>query len=106
LIRTTQSAEGVSFAVKVHPRGKRDRICGQVGDALKLEPTAPPIEGRANEACIRFFSDFLKVPRSSVTIAAGTNNRNKVIRIAGISSGRLEQALAGALQTHDKKAQG
>jgi uncharacterized protein (TIGR00251 family) len=103
LIKTTDTAEGVSFAVKVHPRGKRDRICGQVGESLKLELTAPPTEGRANEACIRFFSDFLKVPRSSVTIAAGTSNRNKIIRIAGINAIKLDQAFAAVLGTPDKK---
>jgi len=99
----TATAEGVSCAVRVHPRGKRDRICGQVGESLKLELTAAPVEGRANEACIRFFSDFLKVPRSSVTIAAGTSSRNKVIRIAGINADKLEQALAAVLGAADKK---
>ena len=77
--------EGVSFAVKVRPRAKKDAITGELGDALKISLTAPPIEGRANEACIEFFAKTLRVPRSSVTIASGVGGRNKVIRIAGVT---------------------
>jgi uncharacterized protein len=84
---------GATFAVKVHPRAKKDGITGEIGDALKLALTAPPIEGRANEACIEFFAKLLKVPRSSVSIAAGQNNRNKVIRVAGVSAGEVRKRL-------------
>jgi uncharacterized protein (TIGR00251 family) len=58
---------------------------GEIGDALKLSLTTPPVEGRANEACIEFFAKLLKVPRSSVTIASGQTSRNKVIRVAGVT---------------------
>jgi len=85
LIPTQQTAGGVTFAVKVHPRAKKDAITGEVGDALKLSLTAPPIDGRANGACIEFFAKLLKVPRSSVTIASGQSARTKVIRVSGLS---------------------
>jgi uncharacterized protein (TIGR00251 family) len=49
---------GVSFAVKVHPRAKKNAITGQVGDALKVALTAPPADGKANDACIEFFANF------------------------------------------------
>lgn len=75
----------VTFAVKVHPRAKKDGISGELGEALKLSLTAPPLDGRANQACIEFLAKLLKVPRSSVTIASGHTNRNKVIRVAGVS---------------------
>jgi uncharacterized protein (TIGR00251 family) len=76
---------GVTFAVKMHPRAKKNAITGVLGDALKVSLTAPPLEGRANEACIEFFANLLKVPRSSVTIASGEKSRSKVIRVAGLS---------------------
>lgn len=85
MIRIEDGKAGVSFAVKVHPRAKKNAITGEVGDALKLSLTAPPIEGRANESCIEFFAKLLKVPRSSVTIASGQASRNKVICVAGVS---------------------
>jgi uncharacterized protein (TIGR00251 family) len=86
-------APGATFAVKVHPRAKKDAITGEIGDALKLALTAPPIEGRANEACVEFFAKLLKVPRSSVSIAAGQNNRNKVIRVVGLSADEVRKRL-------------
>src|ERR1700679_1751275 len=76
----------VTFAIKVHPRAKKNAIIGEVGDALKLSLTAAPVDGKANQACIDFFAKLLKVLRSSVTIAAGQTSRNKVIRVAGLSA--------------------
>lgn len=97
MIPIQQQGASVTFSVKVHPKARRERIAGVVGAALKLETTAPPVEGKANEACIRCFAALLKVHRSSVTIAAGRSSRNKVIRVIGISAARVEQALAAAL---------
>ena len=89
---------GATFQMKVHPRAKKNAIVGQVGDALKLALTAPPIEGRANEAVIAFFAELLNVPRSSVTITAGQSSRNKVIRIAGVTALQVEQRLRQAME--------
>ena len=86
MIPLQESGGGVSFTLKVHPRAKKNAITGEFGDALKLSLTTPPIDGRANEACIEFFAKLLKVPRSSVTIASGQTSRNKVIRVAGVSA--------------------
>jgi uncharacterized protein (TIGR00251 family) len=86
LIPMQESGSAVTFAVKVHPRAKKNAITGELGDALKISLTAPPIDGKANEACIEFFAKLLKVPRSSVTIASGHTSRSKVIRVAGLSA--------------------
>ena len=93
MIPIKESASGVTFSIKVHPRARKDAIAGQLGDALKLSLTAPPIDGRANHACIEFFANLLKLPRSSITIASGQNSRNKVIHIAGLSAAELRQRL-------------
>ena len=93
MISINQSPGGVSFAVKVHPGAKKNAITGELGDALKLSLTAPPVEGRANEACIEFFAELLKVPRSSVTIASGQNSRRKVIRVAGLKAEEIRSRL-------------
>lgn len=93
MIPIRESGDGVSFAVKVHPRAKKDAITGEIGDAIKLSLTTPPVEGRANEACIEFFAKLLKVPRSSVSIASGLNSRNKVIRIADVSGDHVRERL-------------
>jgi uncharacterized protein (TIGR00251 family) len=93
MIELKESPAGTTFAVKVHPRAKKNAITGEVGDALKLALTAPPVDNKANEACIDFFAKLLKVPRSSVTIAAGQTSRNKVIRVAGLSTEEVRQRL-------------
>jgi uncharacterized protein (TIGR00251 family) len=87
------SSAGVAFAVKVHPRAKKNAITGEVGDALKVSLTAPPVDGRANDACIEFFAKLLKVARSSVTITSGESSRNKVIRVAGLSAEEVRRRI-------------
>jgi uncharacterized protein (TIGR00251 family) len=88
-----ESPDGVRFAVRVHPRAKKNAITGEFGESLKVSVTTPPVEGRANEACIEFFANLLKVPRASVTIAAGQSSRNKVIRVAGLSAQEIQDRL-------------
>ena len=83
----------VTFAVKIHPRAKKNAIGGELGEALKVSLTAPPLEGRANQACIEFLAKLLKVPRSSVTIASGHANRNKVIRVAEVTEQYVRERL-------------
>ncbi|HKD02300.1 MAG TPA: DUF167 domain-containing protein [Terriglobales bacterium] len=93
MIPIKQSASGVTFAVRLRPRARKNEITGEAGDALKLSLTAPPLEGRANQACIEFFAKLLKLPRSSITIAAGQGSRNKVIRVAGLSAEEVGRRL-------------
>ena len=95
MIPLHESGNGVSFAVKVHPRSKKNAITGEFGEALKVSLTRPPVEGRANEACIEFFAKLLKLPRSSVTIASGQTSRDKVIRVAGVSAEYVHDRLRG-----------
>ena len=73
------------LTVRVIPRSSRNAIAWEQG-MLKARLTAPPVDGKANEACIEFFAKLLNVSRSSVTIAAGQASRNKVIRVAGLSA--------------------
>jgi len=98
LIPVHDTPAGATFQVKVHPRARKNAITGVLGDALKLALTAPPVEGRANDACIAFFADLLNVPRSSVTIAAGESSRQKLIRVAGLSAAQVHETLQAILR--------
>ena len=93
MIPLCESADGVTFAIKVHPRARKNSITGELGDALKLSITSPPIDGRANQACIEFLAKLLKVPRSSVTIASGQSSRDKVVRVVGLSADEVRQRI-------------
>jgi hypothetical protein len=93
MIPIYDSAGGATFAVKVHPRAKQNVITGEIGNALKVALTAPPVDGKANQACIDFFAKLLKVQRSSVTIASGQTSRNKVIRVEGFSAEEIRKRI-------------
>jgi len=85
------------IAVKVHPRAKRSAVTGRLGDApnhqWKLSLAAPPVDGKANDECVRFFAELSGVPRSRVRIIAGAASRSKVVEIEGISQAEIEQKL-------------
>jgi uncharacterized protein len=97
MVAVKDTPGGATFAVKVHPRARKNAVTGVVGDALKLSLTAPPLEGRANQAVIDFFADLFQIPRASVTIASGTTSRNKIVRITGLSRVAVEQRLMAIL---------
>ena len=97
MIPVYENAKGVIFSVKVQPRARRNAITGVLGDALKLALTAPPVDGRANQAVIEFLAEVLEIPRASVTIASGETSRKKVVRVTGVSKRIVEQKLEAVL---------
>ena len=101
MVPVKDTTHGATFFVRIHPRAKRNAITGELGDALKLSLTAPPLEGKANAACVEFLAQLLNLPRSSITIAAGLSSRNKVIRVAGLSAAEVQQRLRSALPSSE-----
>jgi uncharacterized protein (TIGR00251 family) len=83
------------IAIKVHPRAKRTAITGRLGEAYKLDLKAPPVDGKANEECIRFLAELIGVPRSAVRIVQGAAGRMKVVEIEGVEAAELERRITG-----------
>ena len=77
---------GVTFSVRVIPRASRTEIVGLHQGALKIRIAAPPVEGAANDELVRFLSKKFKVARAAVTLVAGANSRNKVVRLANLTA--------------------
>ena len=96
MIPVHDTPAGAVFSVKVQPRAKKNAITGELGDALKLALTAPPVEGRANEACVDFLAKILELSRSSITIAAGATSRTKLIRVNGVTAAEVTKRLQKA----------
>ena len=71
--------------VRVQPRAKKNALAGQIEQEWKLLLTAPPIEGRANQACIAFFARELGISQSRVRMLSGEKSRHKVLELDGIS---------------------
>lgn len=83
----------VTFEVRVQPRAPRTEIAGTHEGVLKLRVGAAPVEGKANEECLRFLAKILDVPRSSVEIVKGSSSRNKVVRVRNSSEALVRRAL-------------
>jgi uncharacterized protein (TIGR00251 family) len=93
MVSVHDSPGGVTLSVKIHPRAKKDAITGILDGALKVSLTAPPIDGKANDACIAFLAKLLQLPRSSVTIASGQTSRGKLIRVSGLSAEEVRRRI-------------
>lgn len=89
-----ETEDGVSFKVKVQPRSGKNEVCGLMGDALKIKLTAPPVDGEANEACLRFLAQWLAVPRSRFSLVSGQTSTQKIIRVTGVKTKDLLDRLA------------
>jgi uncharacterized protein (TIGR00251 family) len=88
----------VRLAVHLMPNAKKTEVVGLLDDMLKIRLRAAPVEGKANEALIRFLAETLDVPRSAVTIKLGQLNKNKVleIRSARLTPALMDAALIGS----------
>ena len=78
--------------VRVVPRSSKEGVAGFEGGVLRIRLNAPPVEGKANEALVRFLAKAVGVPRSRITLVKGEKGRNKIVRVDGITR---EALLAG-----------
>jgi uncharacterized protein (TIGR00251 family) len=86
-------ADGCTLAVRVHPGARRNSVTGVHADAVKIALTAPPVDGKANEALIAFLADALRLPRARVALVSGLTSRAKILRITGKSAAEVAAAL-------------
>jgi uncharacterized protein len=75
-----------TFQIRVQPRAKRNAVTKIADGSLKVYVTAPPEDGRANEAVVEAIAEWLGVKRRQVEIIRGATSRNKVVRITGSTS--------------------
>lgn len=78
-----RNGENITLTLHVQPGAKRSEIVGLHGEALKIKLAAPPIEGRANDALLRFIADIFAVPLRNVELKQGGQSRHKVVAISG-----------------------
>jgi uncharacterized protein (TIGR00251 family) len=79
-----RSEEGnITLTLHIQPGAKRSEVVGLHGDALKVRLAAPPIEGRANEALLRFVADSFEVPLRQVELLRGAQSRHKMVKVTG-----------------------
>jgi uncharacterized protein (TIGR00251 family) len=96
-ISVTPHAEGSLLAVRAQPGARKNAIVGEHGAALKIAVTAPPEDGRANDALTVLLQQWLGLARSQVELANGKRNRSKQFLIRGLTPGELQALLAKKL---------
>jgi len=71
------------LSVRIIPNASKTEVAGKEGATWKIRVSAPPIEGRANEALVDFLSDVLDVPKTSIQIIKGYSSKQKILDIPG-----------------------
>ncbi|HNY49426.1 MAG TPA: DUF167 domain-containing protein [Smithella sp.] len=85
-----ESKKGLTFDIQVNPNASRAEISGVQEGVLKLKVTAPPVEGAANEACIKLLAGELKLKKSQLEIFSGSKSRKKTVMVKNVSKPELE----------------
>lgn len=88
--------EGLTLRVRVRPRAAREAVDGERQGALLVRLTAPPVEGRANEALARLLGRTLDVAPSAVKVLRGETGRDKLVAVAGLSAAAARRRLESA----------
>ena len=86
--------EAATIRVRVQPRASRDEIVGERAGALVVRLTAAPVDGKANAALCRLLAKRLGIATTRVSVARGDRSREKLVRVAGLSSAEVARAWA------------
>ena len=100
MINLKESKKGLTFDIQVIPHASRAEIVGVQDGALKIKVTVPPVEGAANEACIKLLAKELGLKKSQLEIASGAKSRKKTIMVKDISKVELETKINNICKTN------
>jgi uncharacterized protein (TIGR00251 family) len=89
MVNIQSHAEGATLPLRVQPKAKRNAILGEQALALKVSVTAPPEDGRANDAVLTLLRETFGLQRSQVVLLSGQTNRNKVVLVRGVTPQQL-----------------
>lgn len=91
-VKVSRVSNGIGFWIHVTPRARRPAVGGVHGDALRVAVHEPPVEGRANAACIAALARAFEVSRSLVSVDAASKGRRKRVEVGG-NAAELEARL-------------
>ncbi|MFY9432178.1 MAG: DUF167 domain-containing protein [Thermacetogeniaceae bacterium] len=89
----TSSTNGVKIQVKVQPRSSKNEIIGITGDFLRVRLTAPPVEGEANKALVKYLGQVFGCAVGRIKILRGATGRCKLVEIIGLTEEAVRQQL-------------
>ena len=79
--------------LRVVPGARDSRLVGRYGDAWKVQVSAAPERGSANDAVVRLLADLLAVPRNEVLLVSGHRSRDKIVELAGLEAAEADRRL-------------
>ncbi|HEY5156905.1 MAG TPA: DUF167 domain-containing protein [Anaerolineales bacterium] len=86
--------KGAALAVRVTPRASKNEIVDILSDGtVKVHLTAPPVEGKANAALLKFLAKVLDVPLRQLEVVAGTGGRDKLISVIDMDANTLHKKI-------------
>jgi uncharacterized protein (TIGR00251 family) len=97
MIALTEHPEGCVLPVRAQPGARKAGPKGEQNGALKLAVTAPPEDGRANDALVELLRELLALKRSQVELLSGATSRDKKFLIRGVTREALAAQVAGLL---------
>ena len=83
---------GIRFSAIIQPRSSKNEVIGIYNDALKIRLTSPPVDGKANKACLQFFAKWLGISPSKISIVQGLS-RKKTIAVADLTEKKFHEIL-------------
>jgi len=84
-----ETSEGLDIKIRAVPRASKNEIQGIYDQALKIRLTTAPVDGKANQALIRFLSKELHISKSQIQMKRGDTSRHKTLRITGLTQEQL-----------------
>ena len=90
---------GAALSIRVTPRAAKNEITQIRADGtIKIRLTAPPVEGKANQALIEFLAEILEVRPSQIDILAGESGRDKLVSVVGLDAEAAQQRIRGSMR--------
>ena len=77
---------GIRLHLQVQPRAPHTELAGVRGQLLRIRVSAPPVDGEANAALVRFLSERLGVGRTGIRVRAGLTSRRKIVEVGGLTA--------------------
>jgi uncharacterized protein (TIGR00251 family) len=98
ILQLRESRHGLTFDIQVTPHAASAQVVGLQEGMLKIKVTALPVEGAANEACIKLLAKTLALKKSQIEIFAGAKSRKKTVLVKDISRPELEKKISDVLK--------
>ena len=94
MLNITEKDGRITFEVRVAPRAARTELAGEMGDAVKVRVSSPPVDGTANAELIKFLAKMLGVAKGDIEIVSGQASKTKRVQVTGVTGEQLRKIIS------------